>query len=384
MKKILLVCILFVLSAAAFSQDLNLDKHFSLSEIRSSDDLEYEKFTYNREMLLETTHTLFDDGMKLIDSLIYDEFNNIVKLDLFQFINNVWTYVSYIDYTYDENRNRISRSNYNNYGSGPFILGGIYNYYYDENNKLSNWELYMGGTTLMQTGTLTYNDDGRVILELGQDVVSGVPEDSWKIDYQYNTDGLLKSTSQSFWDGSSWDVFATELFYYDEYRNCIKWDHKNGNVVTDRKEYEYNMEYTADQIYIPINPEEETSDLVARNNMVTIQHWYTENDAGNLVYICDYLYKYDTTYNTATTTHPLDAVNIRVYPNPASELITIVGNNTIINKIDVVDNTGKIVLNSSNLNKQEAKLDISSLKTGIYYLRLATSKGVVTERLMVK
>lgn len=384
MKKILLVCILFVLSAAAFSQDLNLDKHFSLSEIRSSDDLEYEKFTYNREMLLETTHTLFDDGMKLIDSLIYDEFNNIVKLDLFQFINNVWTYVSYIDYTYDENRNRISRSNYNNYGSGPFILGGIYNYYYDENNKLSNWELYMGGTTLMQTGTLTYNDDGRVILELGQDVVSGVPEDSWKIDYQYNTDGSLKSTSQSFWDGSSWDVFATELFYYDEYRNCIKWDHKNGNVVTDRKEYEYNMEYTADQIYIPINPEEETSDLVARNNMVTIQHWYTENDAGNLVYICDYLYKYDTIYNTATTTHPLDAVNIRVYPNPASELITIVGNNTIINKIDVVDNTGKIVLNSSNLNKQEAKLDISSLKTGIYYLRLATSKGVVTERLMVK
>ncbi len=384
MKKILLVCILFVLSAAAFSQDLNLDKHFSLSEIRSSDDLEYEKFTYNREMLLETTHTLFDDGMKLIDSLIYDEFNNIVKLDLFQFINNVWTYVSYIDYTYDENRNRISRSNYNNYGSGPFILGGIYNYYYDENNKLSNWELYMGGTTLMQTGTLTYNDDGRVILELGQDVVSGVPEDSWKIDYQYNTDGSLKSTSQSFWDGSSWDVFATELFYYDEYRNCIKWDHKNGNVVTDRKEYEYNMEYTADQIYIPINPEEETSDLVARNNMVTIQHWYTENDAGNLAYICDYLYKYDTIYNTATTTHPLDAVNIRVYPNPASELITIVGNNTIINKIDVVDNTGKIVLNSSNLNKQEAKLDISSLKTGIYYLRLATSKGVVTERLMVK
>ena len=138
MKKILLVCILFVFSAAAFSQDLNLDKHFSLSEIRSSDDLEYEKFTYNREMLLETTHTLFDDGMKLIDSLIYDEFNNIVKLDLFQFINNVWTYVSYIDYTYDENRNRISRSNYNNYGSGPFIFGGIYNYYYDKNPKIAH------------------------------------------------------------------------------------------------------------------------------------------------------------------------------------------------------------------------------------------------------
>ncbi len=387
MKSILLVCISIALSVGGFSQGVKQVKEYSLSEVRASDELEYEIYTYNENFLLQAADILFDDGTKLIDSLSYDEFNNTVKFDRYQLLNGNWTHVSYIDYTFDENGNRLSRSNYNSYGTPNFTLGGIYYYYYDEDNKLTNWELYMSGTDLMQICTLTYNDDGQIVQEIGQDAfMSGYMEDSWKIDYQYNSDGTMKTTSQSFWNGYSWDTYGSEWFYYGNNKNCIKWDHKSGNTVTNRYEYDYNMEYTADQLVLPVHPEadSDTERLVARNNMVTTKHWYTENDAGTLVYVCDYIYRYDIIDYTGVPNHGFNADNLRIYPNPASDLITITSDNTIISHIDVVDNAGKVVLKESNLNKGETSLDVTTLKSGVYYIRLATSKGIVTEKLVVQ
>jgi hypothetical protein len=307
-----------------------------------------------------------------------------VKLDIYQHLNGTWTYVSFIDYTYDENGNRLTRSNYNSFGTPNFTLGGVYHYFYNEDNQQTHWELYMGGTDLMQLCTLTYNDDGQVVQEIGQDAFMGTMEDSWKIDYQYNSDGTLMSSAQSFWNGSSWTVSSTELFYYDDSKNCTTWEHKSGNTVTDRKEYEYNMAYTIDQLVTPVAPEFETKNLVAMNNMVTLQHWYAQDDAGNLVYVCDYIYNYDTLTATGITNHPFDAGNLRMYPNPTSDLITIAASNTIISNVDVIDNTGKVVIRKSHLNKEKVNLDLTTLKSGIYYVRLATSKGMFTERLIVQ
>ncbi len=383
MKHFLLVGLLVVFAVTVFSQNLKGDKLFKLSEVYSSDDLEYEKYAYNADLLLQATNTLTENGDKLIDTLSYDAFNNIVKLDIYQHLNGTWTYVSYIDYTYDENGNRLTRSNYNSFGTPNFTLGGVYNYFYDEDNKQTHWEMYMGGTDLMQICTLTYNNDGQVVQEIGQDAFMGTMEDSWKIDYQYNSDGTLKSSAQSFWSGY-WSVYGTEFFYYDTNKNCIKWDHKDGNTVTNRKEYEYNIAYSVDQLVMPVEPEFDTKNLVAMANMVTVQHWYTEDYGGNLVYVCDYIYDYDTLNYTGVSNQSLAATDLRLYPNPASDLVTVISNNAIISNVDVIDNTGKVVLSKSHLNKEKVNLDLTILKSGIYYVRLATSKGMLTERLIVQ
>lgn len=383
MKRILLLLLSVSLAAAGFSQGFNREMTFKLAEIRSSDEVELEQFSYNDDVLLQAVQTLTEYGIELIDSLTYDAAKNIVKLDIYQLMNGVWKHVSYIDYTYDENGNRLTRSNYNSYGSEVFTLGGVYHYFYNAANQQTNWDLYMGGTDLMQLCTLTYNDNGKVVLEIGQDSFnSGVMEDSWKIDYQYNLDGTMKKTFQSFWSGFNWDVYGTELFTYDENKNCIKWEHKNGNTITDKKEYEYNLEYASDQLFMPVYPEFDIKDLVERNNMVTVQHWYTENDVGNLVYVCDYNYKYDTLTYTGNTRYAYDAVDLRMYPNPTSDELTITGNNAVINELSVVDNAGKLVMKKSLLNMKETKLDVTTLKSGVYYIKLSTSKGVVVEKLV--
>jgi len=384
MKRILLVFLSITLAVAGFSQGFNRDLNFKLTEIRSSDDVEFEQFSYNDDVLLQAVYTLTEYGIELIDSLSYDAANNIVKLDIYQLMDNVWKHVSYIDYTYDENGNRLTRSNYNSYGSDTFTLGGVYHYFYNADNQQTNWELYMSGTDLMQLCTLTYNGEGQLVLEIGQDSFnSGVMEDSWKIDYQYNPDGTLNNTFQSFWSGY-WSLAGTEIYTYDENKNCTKWEHKSGNIITDKREYEYNLEFTSDQVFMPVYPEFDIKDLVERNNMVTVEHWYTENDAGNLVYVCDYNYKYDTLTYTGNSHYAYDAVDLRMYPNPTSDELTISGNNATINELSVMDNVGKLVMKQSGLNKKETKLDVTTLKSGVYFIKLATSKGVVVEKFVVQ
>ncbi len=384
MKKILLLCISVAFSAAGNSQ--NVSPVYSLSDITSSDDLEHQIYTYNSNMLLEATDILSEDGNMLKDSLTYDTSRNIIKFDKYQLINGNWTHVYYLDYTYDENGNCLSRSNYNSYGGPTFNLGGVYNYSYDD-NKVISWELYMSGTDLAEAGTLTYNDDGQLIKEIGQDIWnSGSMEDSWKMDYQYNSDGTIKTRAQSFWNGNSWDSAGSEWFYYDDNTNCIKRERKTGNRVTTRYEYEHNMEYTTDQLVLPVNPEDgsDTESLAQKNNMVTIQKWYTENDAGVLVYVCDYIYTYDLIDSMGVPNHGFAADNMLIYPNPTSDLITITNNQTIITNIDVMDNTGRVVLRAANINRNETNLDVSNLNSGVYYVRLFTSNGPVTQKLIVQ
>ena len=385
MKRVLLVFLSVSMTVAGFSQGFNREYSFKLAEIRSSDDLEFEQFSYNGDVLLQSVYTRTVDGEQLIDSLTYDAANNVVRVDYYQVLNNIWKYVSYIDFTYDENGNRLTRTNYNSFGTDEFTLGGVYHYYYNADNQQTHWEMYFGGTELWQLGTLSYNDNGQVILEVGQDEFnSGVMEDSWKIDYQYNPDGTLNNSKQSFYDGNSWTVSGTELFTYDENGNCINWKHLSGTTVTDIKDYEYNLDYTSDQLYMPVHPEFQTKDLVEMNNMPTLYHWQAMDDAGNLGYVCDFNYTYDTLTYTGNSYHAYDAVDLRMYPNPTSDELTISGNNAIISELSIMDNAGKLVLKHSNMNKKETKLDVTTLKSGVYFIRLATSKGVVVEKLVIQ
>lgn len=387
MKKILLFCFCIAFTMAGFSQNNKENKEFVLTQVHSSDDMEYSQYTYNDDMLLQAKKALTVDGIQFIDSLSYDEFNNISRLSTYQLLQGEWIYVYFIDYTYDENGNCLTRSNYNSFGTPNFTLGGVYTYFYDEDNKLTNWELHLSGTMLLEVCSLAYNEDGKVIQEIRQTVSSGNYENSLKFDYQYNPDGTIESRSHSFWRQSSWDLDAWDLFFYDEHANCIMFEHMIGNTVTDRNEYEYDMEYTADQIIVPVEPDAymDVANLVAMNNKVTLKHWYTMNDnTGELVYVCDYIYTYDTLNYTTIPNYVFTPDDVRIFPNPAADVVTIAADYSVVRNIDVMDNAGKVVLTESDINNRATKLDITGLKPGVYYLRLFTSKGVVTEKLFVQ
>jgi Secretion system C-terminal sorting domain len=68
---------------------------------------------------------------------------------------------------------------------------------------------------------------------------------------------------------------------------------------------------------------------------------------------------------------------ILIYPNPSKDVLAIKSlKNELINKIIAYDSKGSAVINSNNIKKQDVKLDLSNLPTGIYFLKTICNNNI--------
>ncbi|MDD4848543.1 MAG: T9SS type A sorting domain-containing protein [Bacteroidales bacterium] len=292
MKKMTLFFTLFLVMMSYQVVGETQNYLMKLTGIESDDLQETVYYVYLDNYLLETSNSMMNDGTKVIDSMTYDEAGNPTMIKFYQLINDQWRWVSYVAFTYDDNGNKLTRENFNDFGSG-FELGGSYHYFYNETQQMTNWELYMGGE-LSQICDFTYNDAGLKVEEIGQQSLWGSPmENNWKIEYQYDENNNCISSSQFFWGSGSWDLYSVDQFFFDEFDNCIKKERLIDNVVVDRHEYFYESDYTFDQLVFPNNPEAFFPEFVQMRQRLVLDKWYTEDANGQLSYICDYNYIYE-------------------------------------------------------------------------------------------
>ncbi len=91
---------------------------------------------------------------------------------------------------------------------------------------------------------------------------------------------------------------------------------------------------------------------------------------------------------TTGTNDLLSAINFNIFPNPAKGFISIQFNNinsdkTKITIIDYKSEVIKTILLSSNNQPNNAKLDISDLNSGIYFISVFTQAGVATKKFVI-
>lgn len=76
------------------------------------------------------------------------------------------------------------------------------------------------------------------------------------------------------------------------------------------------------------------------------------------------------------------SINIKTYPNPATEMAYISAESTI-RSYEMVDAMGRTILSENNVNADMLELNVSGLAQGVYFVSVVTDKGVATERLTV-
>jgi hypothetical protein len=72
---------------------------------------------------------------------------------------------------------------------------------------------------------------------------------------------------------------------------------------------------------------------------------------------------------------------ILIYPNPATDVITIEMGNTEPATIEILDITGKVVLIRNN-QAQHATIDINNLPNGIYLVRVRSASQMAVQKII--
>jgi hypothetical protein len=93
-------------------------------------------------------------------------------------------------------------------------------------------------------------------------------------------------------------------------------------------------------------------------------------------------YSFDVPYTTlGVNDFEYQKNSIKLYPNPTEDYLNIESEN-VISSVKVYDSNGKLIKHIKN--KTILKIDLSELRTGVYYLELESNKNLSYERIVKK
>ena len=80
--------------------------------------------------------------------------------------------------------------------------------------------------------------------------------------------------------------------------------------------------------------------------------------------------------------HNLSAGEIRIFPNPATEIVNVVSSYTITN-VEVMNFLGQAVYTQQGVDQKATKINVSNLQSGVYFVKVTTQQGVRAVKITV-
>ena len=339
------------------------------------------RFHYDSQRRLVATYEEVPSEYELIDSIRYNDLGQLVRLDGYQLIDNEWKHVYYIEYTYNNRGLIVTRSNYNEM-YGEFELGGIYEYFYNEQDQITRSELLFMNS-LYQVVDYVYQD-GLLLSETWSYSdpfsFSEVFEPAEKIYYTY-TDNRLTTVYDSIYDVvDGWMYYGKQTYVYDQAGNTTEYHHYDANdKEIERSVYVFDQR-TAEETLIPWTPEIVRPRTFNNVNIYTREKYWTLDTELVLQYVGDYIYTYVDIDAVGLT--DVEQLPLAIAPNPAENVITLSGFGEGVYKMDILDMSSRIVM-SANVNNT-MQINLSQLESGCYLVRISGNEGVYTSKLIVK
>lgn len=406
MKKILLftVCCAVMLSVSAqglFQKHTHLREDAKCLNLRPAEkmaksaDYNYRLASYNTDDLyitceyhydayrrLVAVHELVPSEYELIDSIRYNEQNQLVRLDGYQLINSEWKHVYYIEYTYNNRGLIVTRSNYNEM-YGEFELGGIYEYFYNEQDQITRSELlfmnslyqvvdYVYQDGLLLSETWSYSDPFSYSEEF---------EPAEKIHYTY-TDNRLTTVYDSIYDVvDGWMYYGKQTYVYNEAGNCTEMHAYDADEnETERSIFTYDNRLLEETL-MPWTPEITRPQTFTNKNIYTLEEYWALDVDFVLQYVCDYEYNY-VGIDEGVGLADVEQLPLTITPNPTENIIVLSGLAEGTHQMEIVDMAGRIVMSDNVSNSKQ--IDLSELQKGCYLVKVMNNQNLYTSKVIVK
>ena len=90
-------------------------------------------------------------------------------------------------------------------------------------------------------------------------------------------------------------------------------------------------------------------------------------------------------YSETLSVNDFTLENLSLYPNPATNEVNIKWNTSEDVTVKIYNTLGKLMFYGRNINvSNEFRIDVSAFETGVYFVKLNTSKGEITKKLILK
>ncbi|MEE1142309.1 MAG: T9SS type A sorting domain-containing protein [Bacteroidales bacterium] len=360
---------------------LSGDYNYALSSYNTDDLYITCEYHYDAYRRLTSVHEIVPAEYELIDSIRYNDYNQMVRLDGYQLLNNEWKNVYYIEYTYNNQGLIASRANYNNF-DGVFELGGLYEYFYNPQGQLISTDLTMGdmllqmveyeyANGLLTTETWSYADD-----PFSSNSTFTANE---RIDYSYN-EGKLSLITYDVFDGFEWSLYGTRTYTYDDAGNCTEVHAYDADEnETERSIFTFDNRLLEETL-MPWTPEMTRPQTFNNRNLYTLEEYWALDANFTLQYVCDYEYNYVDI--DAVGLADVEQLPLTIAPNPTESLITLSGLKEGVHQMEVIDMAGRVVMTQEI--KNNAIINLSSLQKGCYLVKVTNNDSLYSSKVIVK
>ena len=360
-----------------------VDYNYALSSYNTDDLYITCEYHYDAYRRLVAVHELVPSEYELIDSIRYNEQNQLVRLDGYQKMGASWTNVYFIEYTYNAQGLIASRSNYNNFG-GIFELGGTYDYTYNEAGQIIHTELTMGDM-VYQTVDYEY-ENGLLATETwsysNPFSQSGEFEPAERMSYTYNNSGNLTLITYETYDGiSDWGLYGTRTYTYNEVGNCTEMHAYDADEnETERSIFTYDNRLLEETL-MPWTPEMTRPETFNNKNIYTLEEYWALDVDFVLQYVCDYEYNY-VGIDEGVGLADVEQLPLTITPNPTENIIVLSGLAEGTHQMEIVDMAGRIVMSDNVSNSKQ--IDLSELQKGCYLVKVMNNQKLYTSKVIVK
>ena len=76
------------------------------------------------------------------------------------------------------------------------------------------------------------------------------------------------------------------------------------------------------------------------------------------------------------------ANSIVLYPNPSSDVVNI-SSTAEVNTVEVMNYVGQPVYQATHVNSKTTRINVSTLRSGVYFVKVTTSEGIRTTKITV-
>lgn len=361
---------------------LSGDYNYRLDSYNTDDYYLNCNYYYDSQRRLQAIYEIVPAEYELIDSVRYNEYNQMVRIDGYQLLGNTWKHVYYLEYTYNNQGLLASRSNYNNF-DGVFEIGGTYEYFYNSNGQIVSTELTMGDMLyqvveyeyengLLATETWSYSNPFSS---------SDVFEPAERMDYSYNNDGNLILLTYNTFDGYSWEVYGTRTYTYNEDGNCTEVHAYDADEnETERSIFTFDNRLLEETL-MPWTPEITRPETYTNKNIYRIEEYWALDANFTLQYVCDYEYNY-IDINAEVGLEDVEANPLTLSPNPTQSTIMLSGLEEGVYKMEVMDMSGRVMLMDNITNN--SLINLSSLQKGCYVVRVLNNDSIYSTKVIVK